>query len=90
MGKQMELKTENRQGGIVLAHVQADRLNMCHVQDFQHSMMSLMDQRYQVGLDVAPVRLVDGCGFGALLAVMRTHRVFDVYSNCEEAVGAFS
>lgn len=112
----MELKTEKRQGGILVVHVQVDRLNAGNSQDFQQTMMSLMDERYQVVLDVAPVRFVDSCGFGALLAclrmiksrcgdlalcclsgslgalfaLMRMHHLVDVYSNCEEAVGAFS
>ena len=112
----MELKTEKRQGGILVVHVQVDSLNAGNAQDFQQTMMSLMDERYQVVLDVAPVRFVDSCGFGALLAclrmiksrcgdlalcclsvslgalfaLMRMHRLVDVYSNCDEAVGAFS
>lgn len=112
----MELKTEKLQGGILVVHVQADRINACNAQHFQHALMSLMDQRYQVVLDVQPVRFVDSCGFGALLAclrmindrcgelalcglsaslvslfsLMRMHRLFNVYSSCDEAVGAFS
>ncbi|MFM9900140.1 MAG: STAS domain-containing protein [Polaromonas sp.] len=112
----MELKTEKLQGGILIVHVQVDRINACNAQDFQHALMSLMDQRYQVVLDVQSVRFVDGCGFGALLAclrminnrcgelalcslsaslvslfaLMRMHRVFNVYSSCDEAVCAFS
>jgi anti-sigma B factor antagonist len=112
----MELKTEKLQGGILIVRVQADRINAGNAQDFQHALMSLMDERCQVVLDVQPVRFVDGCGFGALLAclrminnrsgelvlcslnaslgslfaLMRMHRVFNVYANCDEAVGAFS
>ena len=66
----MELKTEKRQGGILIVRMQVDRLDDCNVRDFQQTMMSLIDERYQVVLDVAPVRFVDSCGFGALLACL--------------------
>jgi anti-sigma B factor antagonist len=116
MEKQMILKSEKRRGGILVVHVQVDSLNVGNAHDFQQTMMSLIDERYKVVLNIAPVRFVDSCGFGALLAclrmilsrsgdlalcclsgslaslfaLMRMHRLFDVYSNCEEAVGAFS
>lgn len=112
----MELKTEKLQGNILVVHVQADRINAGNAHDFQQSVMSLLDARYQVVLDVQPVRFVDGCGCGALLAclrkinslcgelalcclsgsldslfaLMRMHRVFNVYASCDEAVNAFS
>lgn len=112
----MELKTEKLQGDILIVHVQVDRINATNAQDFQEAVMSLMDARYQVVLDIEPVRFVDGCGFGALLAclrminhrcgelalcclsaslaslfaLMRMHRVFNVYASCAEAVDAYA
>ena len=112
----MELKTQKLQGGILIVHVQADRINVGNARAFQHALMSVIDEHDQVVLDVQPVRFIDGCGFGALLAClrlinnrcgelvvcglcaslgslfvsMRMHRVFHVYTSCDEAVGAFS
>ncbi len=67
----MEFTTEKLQGDILIVHVQADHINACNAQDFEHSVMSLMDARYHVVLDIEPVRSVDGCGFGALMACLR-------------------
>ena len=53
----MELKTEKRHGGILVVHVQVDRLNAGNSQDFQQTMMSLMDERYRVAISRLGVRV---------------------------------